>query len=278
MSPLSNTRPAITNFRMLGSTEPGFLHQPNFMPSVHATHNASLYFFYLTCEFSSHYAPYVLVYACCYCHVPITTFSCCATHTVLSLWAGFDGVACHLHASLCKKEWRTGRRMILSAVHHGVAKEFIQFCACLRVNKRSCITLHRIRKALARKQWPHWLNNFSKEAYYVWPGMRRMALPQAAVPGGESTIAVMRADRRKLVHAGLTKPSKLSIADRGALQFRKLWRRIVRRGIVVWAVNWWHTQFQANLVKPNVCLDVPAIAMLHTTPLLFFSVTRVCMT
>ena len=115
--------------------------------------------------------------------------------------------------SLCKKEWRTGRQMILSAMRHGVAKEFIQFCAGLRVNKQSRIALDRIRKALARKQWPHWLTNFSKEAYYVWLGMRCMALPQAAVPSGESTIAVMRADSRKVVHTGLTKPSRLSIAN-----------------------------------------------------------------
>ena len=97
--------------------------------------------------------------------------------------------------------------MVLSAVHHGVAKEFIQFYAGLRVNKRPRITPHRIHKGLARKQWPHWLTNFSKEAYYVWLDMRRMALPQAA-----STTAVMQADSRKLVHAGLTKPSRLSIA------------------------------------------------------------------
>ena len=112
--------------------------------------------------------------------------------------------------------------------------------------------------------------NFSKEAYYVWLRMRRMALPQAVVPSRESTIAVMRANSRKLVHDGLTKPSRLSIADQGALQFRKLWRSIVRCDIVVWVDNWWHAQFRANPVKPNVCLDVTAIAVLHTTPLPHF--------
>ena len=65
MSPLPITRPAITNFRMLGFAEPSFFQQPNFMFSVHATCNASPYFFDLTCEFSSHYARYVLVYAYC---------------------------------------------------------------------------------------------------------------------------------------------------------------------------------------------------------------------
>ena len=172
--------------------------------------------------------------------------------------------------SLCTTEWRTGRQMILSAVRHGVAKEFIKFCAGLRVNERSRITLDRIRKVLARKQLPRWLTNLSKEAYYVWLGMRRMALPQAPVPSGESTIVVMRAHSRKLVHAGLTKPSRLSIADQGALQFRKMWRSIVRRDIVVWVDNWWHAQFWANPVKPNVCLDVTAIAVLHTTTLPLF--------
>ena len=172
--------------------------------------------------------------------------------------------------SLCKKEWRIGRLMILFAVPHGVVEEFIQLCAGLRVNKRSRIMLHRIRKALARKQWLCWLTDFSKEAYYVWLGMRRMALPQAAVPSGESTIAVMRVDSRNLVHAGLTKPSRFSIADQRALQLSKPWHSIVRRDIVVSVDNWWHAQFRANPVKPHVCLDVTAIAVLHTTPLPVF--------
>ena len=63
----------------------------------------------------------------------------------------------------------------------------------------------------------------------------------------------------------------------GPLQLRKMWRSIVRRDIVVWVDNWWHAQFRANPVKPIVCLDVTAIAVLHTTPLpFFFLVTRVC--
>ena len=65
MSPLSLTWSAITNFRKLGSAKASFFQQLNFMSFVHATRNASLYFFYLTCEFSSHYARYVLVYAYC---------------------------------------------------------------------------------------------------------------------------------------------------------------------------------------------------------------------
>ena len=110
--------------------------------------------------------------------------------------------------SLCKKEWRTGWQMILSAVRHG--------------------------------------------------------------PSGESTIAFMQAESRKLVHAAVTKPSQLSIANQGALQFRKLWRSIVGRDIVVWVDNSWDAQFWANPVKPNVCLHVNAIAVLHTTPLPLF--------
>ena len=54
------------------------------------------------------------------------------------------------------------------------------------------------------------------------------------------------------------------------MQFWKLWRIIVRRDIVVWVDIWWHAQFRANSVKTNVCLDVTAIAVLHTTPLPHF--------
>ena len=113
-----------------------------------------------------------------------------------------------------------------------MAEKFVQFCAGLRVNKRPRITLYRIRKGVARNQWPRWLNLFSKEAYYVCPGMRSMALPQGGAPNGESTIAVMRADSRKMVHAGLSKPSRMSIADHGALQFRKLWTAL--SGVILW--------------------------------------------
>ena len=63
VSPLSITRRAITNFGTLHSAEPSFFQQPSFMSCVHATRNASPFFSYLTCEFSSSYARYVLVYA-----------------------------------------------------------------------------------------------------------------------------------------------------------------------------------------------------------------------
>ena len=62
---MSITRPAITNFRMLGSVEPNLFEKPNFMSFVHAIRHVSPYFFYLTCEFSPHYAQYVLVHAYC---------------------------------------------------------------------------------------------------------------------------------------------------------------------------------------------------------------------
>ena len=53
--------------------------------------------------------------------------------------------------SLCEKERRTGRQMILSVVRRGVAEEFVQSYAGLRVNKRTNITLDRIGKAVAQK-------------------------------------------------------------------------------------------------------------------------------
>ena len=78
-----------------------------------------------------------------------------------------------------------------------VAEEFIAFCAGLQVNKRSSITLDHIRKAVAQNQWPRWLTNLFKEAYYVRLCMRRMALPQATVPSGESTIDALRGDKQQ---------------------------------------------------------------------------------
>ena len=112
--------------------------------------------------------------------------------------------------------------MILSAVRHVVAGKFIQFCGGTCVNKRSHVPLQCLCNAVARKQWLRWLTNFSQEAYYVWLHMHCMALPQVAVPSGESTIGVLLPNSRKLVHGGLTKPSRLSLADRGALRLRIL--------------------------------------------------------
>ena len=189
---MSITRPAITNFRMLGSAEPSLIEEPTFMPSVPTIRHASPYFFYLTCEFSLHYARYVLVHAQLLVSCSgYRIFLLCHPDCLLTM----APVSMALHVSyirsLCKKEWRTGRQMILSVVRHGVAEKFVQFCAGLRSNKRSRVTLDRIRVAVARKQWPRWLTNFSKVAYYVWMGMRRMTLPQGAVPSIESTLGIM---------------------------------------------------------------------------------------
>ena len=80
----------------------------------------------------------------------------------------------------------------------------------------------------------------------------------------------MRADSRKMVDASLTKPSRTSVAHEGELQLRELWRSIVRRHIVVWVDNFRHTQFRDLLMKTDVCLDITAIVVLHTTPILIF--------
>ena len=77
----------------------------------------------------------------------------------------------------------------------------------------------------------------------------------------------MWAGRCKLVHAALTKPSRMSIANQGAWQLRKLWRSIVRRCTVVLLDNRWHALFRANPVKSSVYLHATAIALLLNTPL-----------
>ena len=61
--------------------------------------------------------------------------------------------SCEIHAFIQTATYPpfTGREMILSFVRLGVAEEFVQLCACLRVNKRSHITLDRIGKAVAQK-------------------------------------------------------------------------------------------------------------------------------
>ena len=238
------------------------------MPTIS---NASPYFFYLTCEFSLHCERHVLVHLLllmsCFAYL---LFVLCHPSRLLNMAPVSKALHVSYMRSLCKKDCRTGHRVILWAMRHGVAEKFVQFCAGLRVIKRSCITLDHICKAVARKLWPRCRTNFSNEAYHVWLGMRRMALPQSAVPSGDSAIVVLRAHGRMVVHASLTRPSRMSNEDHGALQLRKLWRSIVRRCIVVWVDNWWHAQIRANPVKPNVCRDVTARALLQTTPLPLF--------
>ena len=146
-------------------------------------------------------------------------FLLCHPHCLLTMASDSMALPVSYMRSLCKKDRRIVRHMVLSPMQHGVAEKIVHFCAGLRVNKRSRATLDRIRRAVARKQWPRWLTNY---AYYVWRGVCRMHLPQGAVASGETTIAVMWADCLKLVHAGLTEPSWMSIADQDALHFRKL--------------------------------------------------------
>ena len=64
--------------------------------------------------------------------------------------------------------------------------------------------------------------------HYVWLRMRYIALPQGAIPIGESTIPIMWGDSRKLVHTHLIRPSDVYCrrgANRGiALSGITLWR------------------------------------------------------
>ena len=77
---------------LLGSADPSFFEQPNFMSSARATRNAGLYFFYLTCEFSSRFARYVLVL------LWLPPFPVLPHRLSSHYGTGFYGVACQLHA------------------------------------------------------------------------------------------------------------------------------------------------------------------------------------
>ena len=105
-----------------------------------------------------------------------------------------------------------------------------------------------------------------------------MALPQGVASNGESTIVVMRANNRKLVHVRLIKPSPMSIAGQGASHFGKVRPSIITGCIVASVDNWWHAQFGHNPMKPDICLDVMAIVFLHATPLPLFLGDPVCKT
>ena len=178
MSPMSFTRPAVTLVRMSGSTETSLIKKPTFVSFVPRIHNGSPYFFYLTCEFSLQYAWYVLVHALLLVsRFGYRLFLLCHPDCLLTM--ALVSMALHVSCmrSLCKKQSRTGGQMMLSVVGYGVAEQFVQSFAGLRVNKQSRVTLNPIRKAMARKQLPRWLTNFSKKASYVWFGMRCMVLP-----------------------------------------------------------------------------------------------------
>ena len=60
---MSIARPAITNFRMVGSAGPNLIKKPTFMSAVPTIRYASPYFFSLTGDFILHRAQYVLVHA-----------------------------------------------------------------------------------------------------------------------------------------------------------------------------------------------------------------------
>ena len=64
---------------------------------MHATRNASPYFSYFTCEFSYHYARYVLVYASSVLFW-LPPFPVAPPRLSYHYGTGFYGVACQLHA------------------------------------------------------------------------------------------------------------------------------------------------------------------------------------
>ena len=168
--------------------------------------------------------------------------------------------------SFCKKEWRTSRQMILSAVRHGVAEEFIQFCAGLRVNKRCALHL----TAFTRQ----WHQNNGRVGYLIFP--RRVIMYGWVCVAWRCHKLPSPVVRAPLLLCRQTAASSARRSQQGIPVVYCRPRGIAVPQIVAWHCSASYCGVGGQLVacpvsgQPNVCLDVTAIAVLHTTPLPLF--------
>ena len=77
----------------------------------------------------------------------------------------------------------------------------VEFCAAMRVNRRTRHSMGTLTKAHGQSPWPRWYGVFACQVYTMMQLCRKMALLEEKTVG--SLISASRGMRRQLSHTGL---------------------------------------------------------------------------
>ena len=115
--------------------------------------------------------------------------------------------------------------------------------------------------AYRHSPWPGWYGVFAHQVYTMW--QRKLALPEEKAVGHHITTS--RGMRKLLSHTGLVVDQLPPLAQQAHATTKTVGRSMEGKQAVVVYDNWYCKRYCNDLVRPDCCLNVNAMLVLHTT-------------
>ena len=139
----------------------------------------------------------------------------------------------------------------------------VEFCAQMRVNRRTRRSMATLNKAHGQTPWPRWYGVFARQVYTMMQLCRMMALPEAKAVA--SMISASRGMRRQLSHAGLAAGRLPPLGQQAHVRTNASQRSMAGKQVAVQFDNWYRKRCCSDPIRPDCCPNVTAMSMLHTS-------------
>ena len=177
-----------------------------------------------------------------------------------------------LLGDLCREHWLpTEADMILALEINGhPMRTLLMFVLNLRARRRTKGIWNEVLQLLCRDPSgrPRWFSLLMHEVWAVYCALRRSAAPRKPQPvfHPETATPVGRGVARQLQFHGISIPVKPKwVLSRQASQnVRQLWRRMHRRGVVMWFDNFYKPRYVYNPSRMRGTLNATVMAVLGT--------------
>ena len=139
----------------------------------------------------------------------------------------------------------------------------VAFWAQMRVNRRKRRSMATLTKAPGQTPWPRWYGVFTPQVYTMMQLCLNMAFAEEKAVG--SMISASRGMRRQLSHARLAAGRLPPLGPQAHARINASGRSMAGKHVVVQFDNWYRRRYCSDPVRPDCCLNVAAISLLHTT-------------
>ena len=139
----------------------------------------------------------------------------------------------------------------------------VEFCAQMRVNRRTRRSMATLTKAHGQSPWPRWYGVFARQVYTMMQLCPKMALPEEKSVG--SMICASRGMRRQFTHASLAADRLPPLGQLAHCRTNAIWRSMAEKQVVVQSDNLYRRRYCGDPVRPDCCLNVTAMSALQTT-------------
>ena len=144
----------------------------------------------------------------------------------------------------------------------------VEFCAQMRVNRRTRRNMATLTNAHGQSPWPRWYGVSARQVYTMMQLCRKMALPEENVVG--PMISACRGMWRLLSHASLAAGRLPPSGQQAHARTNTIRRSMAGKQVVVQFDNWYRRRYRSGPVRPHCRLNVTAMSVLHTTAIAMY--------